>query len=97
MQFIRPIPQRACHRLSRSRKVSTVETTGERPTGVSIHRRNPGRRSSMIPLTAGFFGPQQGGLSAVPSGGCIGRLSICSIRDVPDQKVFFSCSVAQCF
>jgi hypothetical protein len=46
--------------------------TGTLPAGVSSQRWNPATFSSIFPLTAGIFGPQQGALSEdVPhSGGC---------------------------
>lgn len=60
---MRPIPQRAFNAPMRSAKVNSVDTCGTRLTGVSSQSRKPGVFSSITPLTAGVFGPQQGGLS----------------------------------
>jgi hypothetical protein len=61
---MRPIPQRAFQAPNRSAGPSAGEITGTLPTGVSSQRWNPATFSSMPPLTAGIFGPQQGGLSS---------------------------------
>ena len=61
---MRPIPQRAFQAPNRSAGPSAGEITGTLPAGVSSQRWNPATLSSMCPLTAGIFGPQQGGLSS---------------------------------
>ena len=59
---MRPIPQRAFQAPRRSVSPSAGEITGTLPTGVSSQRWNPATFSSIFPLTAGIFGPQQGSL-----------------------------------
>ena len=63
MYAIRPIPHRAFQAPRVSAKVKCPEMTGARPAGVSIQRMKPGTFSLISPLTAGVFGPQQGGFS----------------------------------
>ncbi len=59
---MRPIPHRAFQAPNRSAGPSAGEITGTLPAGVSSQRWNPATFSSMPPLTAGVFGPQQGSL-----------------------------------
>ena len=86
---MRPIPQRAFQAPIRSACPSAGEITGTLPAGVSSQRWKPATRSSTFPLTAGVFGPQQGGLSRAvpPAGDCaIGSIS-CVIAVFPRTAV----------
>ena len=80
------MPHRAFQAPNRSAGSSTGEITGTLPAGVSSQRRKPGTFSSMAPLTAGIFGPQQGSLPGpVPHPGDCAIGSNCSMTVVLPQ------------